>query len=239
MHIEIWIPLLYKGNISRYNISTEGRIYDTQDHDFVKTFVDKKGYIHVNLRFHYNRNKVKTYRLHRIMASVFLPNPENKPQVNHIDGDKSNNAIWNLEWVTSKENVKHAFETGLHPIYSCDKSSHHIYTNEEIENVCKFMYEYPNVYLKDIEKMFGIKYSTLQNLKLHRSWKDISCKYNFKNRLDFNVNKELREETDKLLIKGSSIDEIIQILNPLNMTRTKFRNFILSRKYQLYKNNIS
>ena len=52
--------------------------------------------------------KAKMFRLHRLLAETFIPNPENKPQINHIDGNKKNNDLSNLEWVTASENALHA-----------------------------------------------------------------------------------------------------------------------------------
>ena len=57
--------------------------------------------------------KKKSFLVHRVVALVHLPNPENKPQINHKDGNKKNNNVWNLEWTTDKENVEHSVATGL------------------------------------------------------------------------------------------------------------------------------
>lgn len=71
---------------------------------------DKYGYMRCNLYFD-GTHIVRT--IHRLVAEAFLPNPENLPQVNHIDGNKKKNHVENLEWCTASQNVKHAFDTGL------------------------------------------------------------------------------------------------------------------------------
>lgn len=68
------------------------------------------GYLFVVLS---KNGKYKHFYVHRLLTQAFIPNPDNKPHVNHIDGNKQNNSIDNLEWCTAKENVIHAFKTGL------------------------------------------------------------------------------------------------------------------------------
>lgn len=77
----------------------------------VQHVLDKSiGYFIVTL---VNESERKNQFIHRLLAQYFLPNPNNKPQINHIDGNKQNNCLSNLEWVTAKENAQHAVQTGL------------------------------------------------------------------------------------------------------------------------------
>jgi hypothetical protein len=73
--------------------------------------LQKKGYWAVNLRGHDGINKL--IKIHRIVAKSFIENPQKKPQVNHINGNKSDNKIENLEWCTNQENIIHAYKNGL------------------------------------------------------------------------------------------------------------------------------
>ena len=93
-----------------YSITKEGEIWSHITHKHLKTSLSGKGYKATKLSF---EGKSITVRIHRLVAQTYIPNPENKPQVNHIDGNKLNNHVSNLEWVTGYENMYHAKNTGL------------------------------------------------------------------------------------------------------------------------------
>lgn len=98
---EIWktIP-----DLPRYEISNKGGLRNANTGKHLKTRVTKFGYEAVTISY----NKVQYVRsVHRLVAQAFIPNPQNKPEVNHIDENKLNNDITNLEWVTRKENLNH------------------------------------------------------------------------------------------------------------------------------------
>ena len=91
-----------------YQVSNLGRIRNVYE---IKPVVHRgTGYCRVSLSVN---NKRTTYDVHRLVAKNFIPNPENKPQVNHKDGDKTNNCVNNLEWNTRIENMYHAYKLGL------------------------------------------------------------------------------------------------------------------------------
>lgn len=94
-----------KGYGGKYQISTWGRVYNTEYGRFVAPQETAKGYLRVDL-FDANGYR-KHHKVHRLVAKAFIENPDNKPQVNHKDGNKRNNSITNLAWCTNSENRQH------------------------------------------------------------------------------------------------------------------------------------
>ena len=94
-----------------YSVDIFGTIRNLLSGKVIEHYINEFGYHNVYL---YKDGEKKGKRVNRLVAMAFIPNPLNKPQVNHIDGDKNNNNVWNLEWVTNKENSIHAGKTGLY-----------------------------------------------------------------------------------------------------------------------------
>lgn len=119
--METWLPVkdfenLYEisntdilRSLDRYVKSGYGR-QSFKKGKIVKLGYDKNGYRKIIL---YNGSIKKDWRVHRLVGMHFIPNPENKPFINHKDEDKENNNDWNLEWTTGKENIQHAWKIGL------------------------------------------------------------------------------------------------------------------------------
>ena len=93
-----------------YIVTKEGSIISKYTGKQLYIHTNKKGYQFVRM---YIDGTAKTYLVHRVVAQTYIPNPRCKSEVNHKDGNKSNNAAWNLEWVTAQENVDHSVVTGL------------------------------------------------------------------------------------------------------------------------------
>ena len=114
-----------KGYEGLYAVTSCGRVWSYRAKKFLKLRKNRDGYLLVNL---YKDGKAKTYMIHRLVAEAYLPNQDNLPQVNHIDEDKSNNALPNLEWCDAAYNINYSkakkiicLETGI--IYNSIKEA--------------------------------------------------------------------------------------------------------------------
>lgn len=98
-------------SVARTFLRNDGRKYTVKP-KILNPSIDKDGYLRIELN---KVGKSKKYHIHRLVGNAFVTNTDNKPEINHIDGIKTNNASINLEWVTSKENSVHAAKLGLLP----------------------------------------------------------------------------------------------------------------------------
>ena len=112
-------------NYPKYAINKNGEVWSYKYKKYLKPYL-RAGYLSVQL---YENKIVKWHLIHRLLAQTFIPNPHNKLQVNHIDGNKLNNDINNLEWVTTQENMKHAWKLGLYK--QCCENSKSKHTKSE------------------------------------------------------------------------------------------------------------
>lgn len=163
---------------SKYVVNNYGEIYRIKSSGKLKIMkqqVDIDGYFTVVLHL----NGVAYFRrVNRLVAQAFIDNPENKPEVNHIDGNKQNNTIENLEWVTTQENIIHAWKHELAHANSGEKHPNSKYTEKDVRKVCKYLVQ--NVYtMKEISEKTGVSYTVVKQIRNHIIWTSISSEFDF------------------------------------------------------------
>lgn len=174
---EQWLPV--PNTNERYYVSSNGRLVTTSFKNsnrcsIMKPALDANGYLRTMLLIN---GKLKTIKLHRIIAETFIPNIEDKPCVNHKDFNRANNAISNLEWCTHKENAEYSYKAGRIKKPICtnfvkgSKIGTSKLTEEQVREIrMKFK---PRIYTR---KMLGAEYgvspSTIQDVILRR-WKHV------------------------------------------------------------------
>lgn len=199
---------------TNYAVSKTGAVLSTNynnTHTFkeLKLQTDKDGYKTVHL--HIN-GKVINFRVHRLVAYSFIPLPKRYEnigltrddlEVNHKNGDKSNNHVSNLEWCTTKENIIHA---ELNNLRSHKRGIEHPmvkYTESQIKQVC-YLFEKNEFSMKQISEKTGVDIHTVFDIKNNNAWNSISKNYNFENysvKSDRRTNCPLRKYDIELIHK--------------------------------------
>ena len=228
---EEWKPLLALDiDPTLYQISNTGKVY-MNDAQRLMVLSENHGY----MRGHFRTvsGEYKMYDMHRLMMIIFNPIPNRQNYVvNHIDGDKSNNTINNLEWCTQKENIQHSIDTGMTRI-GTDKVESYM-TDSQIHFICKSFeecktYDYIITELMkqgdyEYEKLRGL----LSNIKQHKTYRHISSLYNIDNKHHNSIySEEFVHTLCRYLSEGNhSADELMSIMNIPAEDRTKFRTLI-------------
>lgn len=179
---EIWKPVIEYENV--YEVSNLGRlrskpVFVVNDSIFgdlggyIKNIkiknqtINRDGYLTSKLCFN---GKCRRLTVHRLVAKAFIPNPNKYSQVNHMDGNKFNNTLENLEWVSAAQNTKHAWETGLITNEHMLGSNHHSskLIEEDVLDIRN-----SNLTRKQLAEKYSISLSTVNDIIRRKSWKHI------------------------------------------------------------------
>jgi len=155
-----------------YYVTEDGRVisknrkYKDRDYKEIKPNIKRSGYANAILSI---EGKVKHVPIHRLVAETYIPNPNNLPCVNHVDGDKLNNHITNLEWVDYKENIAHAIVTGLKQSIA-GEANPKAKINRAVAEQIRTDYKTIKSYRK-LAKLYGIDYTSIADIIKFRTWK--------------------------------------------------------------------
>lgn len=181
---ERWKEL--KGNRETYLVSDKGNIrtktragargYVVQGHE-LKQHDNSNGYLRVNLHLE-DDEKVRSHLVHRLVAEAFIPEVEGKPFVNHIDGNKHNNDVTNLEWCNRSENEKHAWATDLKKDTATKGELHgmHKLTTKDVIFIKKNHKRNGGEYKTgELASMFSVNPQTITEIVGGRAWKNVEA----------------------------------------------------------------
>jgi len=155
-----------------YSVDVVGNVRNEKTGKYKTLSLNYKGYLTVLL---HKNGKATTRFAHRLAAKAFLPNPENKPQVNHINNIRTDNRLENLEWCTAKENVFHSMKQGrmvVPSMYGNFKGSRHPLAKltEEHVWVIKQLLSGSSLLQREIGLLFGVSTAVIGGIKNKKSW---------------------------------------------------------------------
>ena len=178
---EIFKPIFINGIETQYAISNKGNVRNSNTGKILQPEVSNCGYLRVGMYYVKDEKRYHIHgSVHRLVALAFIPNPDNLPQVNHKDGNKTNNKVDNLEWSSPSDNDYHAYATGLKKRIYGENSHLHKYSRESIEEACKLM-ESGKYAIREISDITNIPVAMLCRVRLRKSWCNVSKNYHVEN----------------------------------------------------------
>lgn len=174
MQKEIWKSV--KGYEGIYEISSFGRVKSlgrkgsgaSIKDRILKPGLSTSGYLFYNLCIN---NNPKIHQAHRLVALHFIPNPENKKEVNHIDADKHNNFVDNLEWATPSENIRHGLRMGIMNTEKGSKKHNAVLNESQVLEIKKRIIK--GHIGTHIARDYGVHKNIVYDIKSGRTWKHV------------------------------------------------------------------
>lgn len=162
---EIWKPYIYT-----YEISNLGNLRNSKTGHLLKTHLTN-GYLSVVVSLG-SRKKFICIKIHRAVAETFLPNPNNLPQVNHIDGDKTNNCVDNLEWCNNQYNTQHAWNNGLCTPKFGENNTNAKLTREDVDFIRAHYKPYDKEFgIRALSRKYKVHHETIRHALYGENWK--------------------------------------------------------------------
>ena len=172
MEEEIWKEYIHdnKDCIMIYYVSNMGRVKD-ENGKFLPIHTNKEGYCQIHLGS--GRKGRKTWRLHRLVATIFIPNPNNLSDINHINFDRSDNRVCNLEWISHTDNVRYSYKHGRHEGRQVGEKNNKARLTEEQVIDIRRKYDSGEMTQIELAKEYNVGWSTIYNIVNRLTWKHI------------------------------------------------------------------
>lgn len=169
INVENWLDI---PDWNKYKISQNGEVFSKKRNKLLSVYFAENKYPRVSLC---NGKQEKTFCVHRLVALAYIPNPDNKRAVNHKDGNKHNNNVSNLEWVTWSENQKHAVLNGLAIVPNLGYGENHPASKLNNVDVAMIKVLLDNGFnTEQIAKRFNVHQTHISAIKLNKTWKQVN-----------------------------------------------------------------
>lgn len=157
------------GYNNRYAITRDGRVWSNVTNRWLKQNKDKNGYFQLGL---WLNTQPRCFRVHRLVALTFMEPEKGRPCINHIDGDKTNNSVENLEWCTLAENMSLAWKTGLKKPLLGSKHALAKLTEKEVLQI-REKYKTGRFTHKQLARKYGVERTVVTNIVNLKRWRHI------------------------------------------------------------------